>query len=241
MTDEKEGIGPDAETTPPEASEAQTKAALDTGKVTAPSDRSVQKVELDLDDAAFLDEEDDIEEEPAKPEKKQPAKKIEKKARKPFTLKEHKKSLSAGIVLFLVAAVLVWRFVVRPAPQVTPPEPLQQEEAVSPPAKEQPAEPAEHVISFEPFWLEFDVNGDYRFLTCRFAFPVEGDLLKTEVETKRVLIRDAVYYYFKNKDIVFLGDSDNSEKLKTDLLEIINQYLGNGQLQEILIQEYRVE
>jgi flagellar FliL protein len=243
MADDKEGIGPEAENQPPAQSDAQKKASLDRGTITAPSNRSVQKVELDLDDAVFLDEEDDveeIEEKPPKPEKKKPAKKPKKSDREPFSFQKNKRFLFVGIALLLAGAVLIWWFFLKPKPQITP-VPPQQEETVSRQPEKESSELTENVISFEPFWLEFDVNGTYRFLTCRFTFPVKGDLLKTEVDSKRIIIRDAVYYYFKNKDIVFLGNTDNADKLKSDLLAIINQYLGNGQLQEILIQEYRIE
>jgi flagellar FliL protein len=237
MADDKEGIGPEAENQPPTASDAQEKASIDTGTVTAPSNRSLQKVELDLDDAVFLDDEDEIEEPPAEPEKKEPV----EEDKQPSFFWKYKKFFLAAIALLLVGSALFWWLFVKPEPLVTPPEPAQENQAVSEPPEKESPELTEHVMAFEPFWLEFEVNGTYRFLTCRFTFPVEGDLLRTEVDTKRIIIRDAVYYYFKNKDIVFLGNTDNGDKLKTDLLEIINQYLGNGQLEEILIQEYRVE
>ncbi len=216
----------------------EKKATLDTGKITAPDVRATQKVELDLEDAAFLDDDDEEEEE------------------SPQTSfgdldatddgEEEKKSFWTGktIILLLLLAMLagtaVYWFFLRPKPQ-QPPPPVKKETAAPAPKKEVPPELAEHHVAFEPFWVEFEVNGTCRFLTCRFSFPMRGDILRMEVEQKRLILRDAVYYYFKNKDLVFLGNKDNADKLKTDLLEIVNQYLGNGQLGEILIQEYRVE
>ncbi len=241
MADDQEAIAPQNADEPSAETDEQEKAAIDTGKITAPSNRSMQKVELDLDDAAFLDDEEEIEDEPAEADKKALQEKDEKPAKKPFPFWKYKKFILAGLAVVLVGVMLfLWMFL-RPKHDVPPvPPPVPEEESVPPP-KEEPPELTEYLMSFEPFWVEFETNGTYRFLTCRFSFPVQGDVLKFEVDKKRIIIRDAVYYYFKNKNLVFLDNSDNAGTLKIDLLEIINQYLGNGQLEEILIQEYRVQ
>jgi flagellar FliL protein len=240
MAEDQEDIVSQEGKKSPAETDPQPKVTLDTGKIAAPSARSLQKVELDLDDAVFL--EDDDEEEDLPPAQTSV---VQEEGAKPLQppahIRNYKKLLViAGLAIIGMAiAFSVW-MVVRPGDKTPPPGPSPDKEITLPAPKEAP-ELTEHVMSFDPFWVEFNVNGTYRFLTCRFSFPVKGDLLQHEVNRKRIIIRDAVYYYLRNKDLVFLANKDNGDKLKSDLLEIINQYLGNGQLEEILIQEYRVQ
>ncbi|GAU09051.1 flagellar basal body-associated FliL family protein [Desulfoplanes formicivorans] len=241
MADDQEDIVSQNVNESPSETDQQPKVTLDTGKIGAPSGRSLQKVELDLDDAVFLDVEDDEEEASSQPQDPLLQDKHEEPGqRQPKQWNYKKIIIFAGIAFVCIAIIISLWMLLRPEPEAPPPAPIQNKKTTSPPRKE-PPELTEHVMAFDPFWVEFNVNGTNRFLTCRFSFPVKGDLLQYEVNRKRIIIRDAVYYYFKNKDLVFLANKNNGDKLKSDLLEIINQYLGNGQLEEILIQEYRVQ
>ncbi|WP_462325337.1 flagellar basal body-associated FliL family protein [Desulfoplanes sp.] len=237
-----EAIDPDSK------EENADKANLDGGEIGSELSRAAAKVELDLDDAIFLDEEEEEESEDSSPppDKAESSEKKEKAAKKltGFSLWRSKKILFIAIPFLLgVAATLAW-VMLKPEPGPPPPEQPAQEEA--PPQRQEvapppPVELTGFTISLDPFWVEHETNGTYRFLSCQFAFPVKGDVLKHEINKKRIILRDAVYYYLRNKDLLFLRDKNNVEKLKKDLLEIINQYLGNGQIEEILIQDYRVE
>lgn len=205
--------------------------------------RAEEKVELDLDDAPFLR----AEAEPAPPPKAEKQLKLDAPEEKPQkkglgALLANKKLLIAlaAALLLLIGGGGTWWFVLR-KPAEKPAEP----QKIVVPSEPKPAEapkPATPVISLEPFWVEQrDAEGNIRFLVCKFAAPATDPKLIAEVQGKKVVIRDAVYYYLKNKSLVFLTDGANADTLKKDLLTIINGYLSLGKLEDLLIENYLVK
>ncbi len=61
------------------------------------------------------------------------------------------------------------------------------------------------------------------------------------IERGTIVVRDAVYYYLKNKSMEFLTDKKNTETLKKDVLSVINQFIGAQPLDNLLIEEYLVK
>ncbi|MFW5837501.1 MAG: flagellar basal body-associated FliL family protein [Desulfovibrionaceae bacterium] len=223
----------------------EDKAQLDQGEIAT---RATQKVDLDLDDAPFLEEEEEdeeeIEEEPDK-EREKP-----KKERKPLVLPLWLKNkfvilgAAAAVVLFLLGFVVNWLFFgeeeqVAEDPQSIPMEQPEPNKTAQPQAK--PEAPGEILIRLDPFWVEQkDDKGDIRFLFARFALSTTNEKLAGEFQRKLVLLRDAIFYYLKNKDLAFLSDKKNSQTLKKDLLTVINQYMGSAQFDTLLIEQYLI-
>jgi len=219
------------------------KALLDTEELReqGPSGAS-DKVELDLEDAPFLEEEEEELPAPAQttglvlPESDEKPSLLE-------LVKRHKfKVIGVGSVLFLLFLVAFYFLFFRasaPAPDLAA-EP-QAATAEPAPEPEEPA-PAEHVVALEPFWVEHHTdNGTIRFLHCRFSAATTDEKLAWEVGHKKIVLRDAIFYYLKNKDLTFLTDKNNVETLKKDLLSVMNQYLSTAQLDTLLIEEYLVK
>ncbi|NJB67052.1 flagellar FliL protein [Desulfobaculum xiamenense] len=221
------------------------KAELDTDELNASLPRESQKVELDLEDAPFLDEEEEEEEEP-QPEAAAPAPVLEEAGEKgPVWFKNLRIVIPAAAALLLVVAGLsVWLFMRQPAPPEAEPE-ATTEEVI--PAEEQPmavpeGEMQEFLVAFEPFWVEQrDTSGNVRFLVCRFSTVTDDEKLSFEVAQKMVILRDAIFYYLKNKDLTYLADTNNAEALKADILSVMNQYLSTGRIETLLIEEYLVK
>jgi flagellar FliL protein len=218
--------------------QADDKATLDTEKLAEDVPRGLQKVELDLDDALFLDvEEEEPKPKAPEPEAPPPAPQPESAPTKPPLWKRPAVLAAAGVLLFLLGGLVV--YLLLPTKEATPPPP-------PPPPKEEkkPQKPPQekpitlHTITFEPFMVEYDHNGTTRFLTCKFSISGIPDILEWEVRRKKIILRDAVYYYLRNKGLSFLSDTKNAEKLKEDILAVMNQYLGNGQIETLLIDEY---
>ncbi len=65
--------------------------------------------------------------------------------------------------------------------------------------------------------------------------------LAWEINRKKTVLRDAIYYYLKKQDLIFLRDKQNADNLKKDLLSVVNQYLSNGKLSRLLIEEYFIK
>lgn len=196
------------------------------------------KVELDLDDAPFLDEEEEEEEEEVAEEEEEE----EKEPRKKLDVKEllkDKRILFGGIgglvlLLVLLLAIIFWPSE-EPPPFPETPEGTQQQ------VEETPPPPAEHIVAFKPFWVEHVTeDGAVRLLYFKFSALTNNEKLAWELSHKRLVLRDAVFYYLKNKDLGFLSDKSKADMLKKDILSVVNQYLNVDQVEELLIEEYLV-
>lgn len=211
------------------------KAVLDTEELAdVGGGPGTDKVELDLDDAPFLDEDDEEEEQLPSYDEEEPSEEEE------TFFQKNKKIIVFGSGFFvLLALVLIALLYFAPWKEPPPPPPPPEEVPV---IEEEPPPPPEFIVSWDPFWVEHtDDEGKVRFLICRFAAPTPNEKLAWELEFKKVNIRDAIFYYLRNKDLTFLSDKGNVETLKKDLLNVVNQYLSNGQLENLLIEEYLVK
>jgi len=231
-------IVPDMDDFPEEQKE---KALLDAEELKGPdvSTLDKDKVELDLDDAPFLDEEEVEEEKPAAVDA--PAvKQIDDQPKGLKKLLANKKILYGAIGgLVLIIGLVVWLLL--PKKKAVEPPPLPPPVVEKKPEPE-PPKPDEVKIVFEPFWVELpDEKGTPRLLVCKFITTTANQALQTEIEAKTLVLRDAMYYYLKNKNLTFLTDKKNSDLLKRDMLAVMNQYLEFDELKDILIEEYLVK
>jgi flagellar FliL protein len=83
-------------------------------------------------------------------------------------------------------------------------------------------------------------EGEIRFLYCRFATPTDSPLLQAELEAKKVLVRDAIYYYLSNNPLTFLSALDKQQNLKADIISVINEHVSSAKLSELYFEEYMV-
>jgi len=209
---------------------------------TSEPSRGTQKVELDLDDAPFLEEEEEVKPEPAKPSQ---AMSLEPAAEeKPAAPANRKKLIiigAAALVLLIVAGVAV-KFLFFKGPAAPAPE--KTEQAASKEANATPPEPEkpEIQVRLEPFWVEQKGEGDeIRFLTVRILLTTTDPSIAKEFQAKTLEARNAIFYYLKNKDVHFLADEHNTEKLKAELLLVINQYVSDGKFEMLMFEEYVVK
>ncbi|WP_035067494.1 flagellar basal body-associated FliL family protein [Nitratidesulfovibrio termitidis] len=237
-------------------SDEEGKAELDAGQLDVDSlgPPVEDKVELDLEDAPFLLPE----EEKAPPPPPQAAQTLALSPegdapKKKFSLNlagllANKKLLIivvAVLVLLLAGGGAAW-FLLRKK-EAPPPSPEAAVQKIvvpqqAPPPPPEPAKPAQTILSWEPFWVEQkDTKGAIRFLVVKFSAPTENQKLVFEAQAKKVVIRDAVYYYLKNKSLTYLTDAANAETLKKDILAIMNEYLSIGKLEDLLIENYLVK
>lgn len=205
-------------------------------------DRAKDKVELDLDDAPFLEEEeeedfhDDASTQDGEDGSKDPVS-IEQ-----TTSKGHgkdRKKLFLVIIIFLLIALLITVYLLffSGKKDIPPTDPVTTEER---PALE-PEEPAfDEIINLEPFMVEIRTQESIRFLHTKFSLPAHNEKLAREIKDKNIILRDAIYYYLNNQEIIFLLNKDNTSRIKNDLLSVVNQYLSSGNIEDILIEEYLV-
>lgn len=86
---------------------------------------------------------------------------------------------------------------------------------------------------------EFTVNladeGGRKYLRVELSvgYDKENSKLEEELNSNIVVVRDTIIFYFKSKDAEFVNNIDNKEKIKEDLVEIINKELQKGKIEDI--------
>ncbi|KHK04382.1 flagellar basal body-associated FliL family protein [Desulfovibrio sp. TomC] len=227
--------------------DAPVKAKLDDSELSDDLPKALQKVDLDLDDAPFL--EDEPEEAPPAPETHAAGEDL---AAIDATAKpsDKKKFLILGLAVLLLlgggvaAYFLFFKKPAAPPPVVEAPheEPAPPPVMPPPPPPEPPAPKPEIVLTMDPFLIELtDPKGRSRFLTIRFAAATTEHSAELEFMRNRIVVRDAVYYYLKNKSLEFLTDKGNADILKKDVLSVINQFIGSQPLDNLIIEDYLVK
>jgi flagellar FliL protein len=211
---------------PPETPEIQVAQSSGAGQA---------KVELDLEDAPFLQEiktpdppaASDGEKDAAAPD-----------ATAPPPVKKKKRLILAGAALLALIGIgaAAWWFVLR-----TPPHPP---EVVKPELIVVPTKPAVtpkqyYIKEFAPFFIHFsDEKKISRFLICKFSTLSNSPNSERELDRKMISLRDAVYYYLRGKNIDYLLSAQNSLSIKADLVTVLNGYLTQAQIEDVLFESY---
>lgn len=241
--------------------EGDKNVALDDERLEDSVPKGLQKVELDLDDALFLEFEEKEEEPEATPleslpepeEAVPPSEQIEAPAKK-----KRKKiwilGIAAGLCLLLGAGGSY--YFMKSGPEALEEQTSTDQESTTEQHADQGSAPVEghspesaktpppekiEAYSLERFQIEYNQDGKIRFLTCRFSIPDTTEIMRAEIQAKKLFIRDGIYRYLKNSPLLLLDTSQESEKLKTDLAAVINRILKSGQVSEILLEEYVVK
>ena len=218
------------------AGDSGIKAQPDVGTLTLElTPKADAKVALDIDDAPFLREEP----EPLPATKSEMALQPSAAKGDEAARKKKKKLMIAGAVLLLLLAAggaALWWFKLRTPPV---PPPTVEPEIIKVPSASKAIKPAEFVVDFAPFWVELsDEKGGVVFLVCKFAAITGSETLMRETQNKMTTLRDAVYYYLKNKPYQFLLDPDNAVTIKQDLNSVLSGYLGGGKIDDMLFESY---
>ena len=207
-----------------------------------------KKVELDLDDAPFL--EDDEPEPTPEPEKvsaknQDAAPPPAKPSIKNRLLANKKKLILAGggAVVLVAVAIAVNMFLFSDGDKPPPPPPVPDPEKVLvTPQPLPPAPVSNFLMQWEPFWVELkDTEGAVRFLTGKFSIPTDNQTLFIEMNVKKLILRDAIFYYLRNQPIISLTDDAKVQTFKSDILTVLNEHLASGKVNELLIEDYLVQ
>lgn len=241
--------GPDGSSNPRkdalEVEREQGKARLDDTELNIASPKALQKVELDLDDAPFLEEEP--EPEPQAPELSIAPPASEDAPPPVIPLWKRKKVVLSGAGLLLFLIILgTWFFIFRPTPGEQPPPPVEETKApeapAPPPEPEAPPQPPEVALPLAPFLVEkTDDKGGARLVTIKIKIIYREERLGRELELKSFPLRDGLYYNLKNKTLHELTDKNNAEPLREELRGVVNNYLNSGQIETVLFDELLVK
>lgn len=223
--------------------DSQVKAKLDDSELSDDLPKALQKVDLDLDDAPFLEDE---EEEAAPQAVEEEASPFPVEADQPKPSRK-KLFIVVGVVLALAIGAAAFFLLKKPVPapvveEAPPPVEAPPPAEPTPPPPEPPSPQPEIIMAMDPFLIELvDAKGRTRFLTIRFTAATREPAVELEFKRNLIVVRDAVYYYLKNKNLEFLTDRNNAEVLKKDVLSVINQFIGAQPLDNLLIEDFLVK
>ncbi len=211
---------------------------------TTPSSKAEQKVELDLDDAPFLEEEEEKEEQ--EEEKKEEVKEEKKEEVKEEEAPEPKKKkkiifLIAGAVILILIAVSVYFLFFKKEKKKEIKEQKPPEKKIEVKEKPPPPKPKLIQLTLRPFWVDYPLEKGHAYLHLTLVLSYEKGQMTWELIRKRIVIRDAIYYYLKNKKFNFFLNKKNIPLLKKDIKSIINQYLVYGKIKKIYFKDYLIE
>jgi flagellar FliL protein len=234
--------------------DGSSNVALDDERLQDEVPKGLQKVELDLDDALFLEFEEKEEEAPlppeTAPEQEQETTAIvlqETVSPSPGRTKYWLMGIAALLCLMLGAggSYFFMKSTLKDGENAHPPEnpaSIQTEATGSVPEtagpSQEPTQPVTHHL--EKFQVEYVLENQIRFLSCSLSIPNVTEAMRLEIQAKSVFIRDGIYRYLKNAPLSFLDNPDNSDKLKKDLVAVVNQHISSGTVTEILLEEYVV-
>lgn len=106
--------------------------------------------------------------------------------------------------------------------------PTKQEEIKKTPQNEH------YSVPFEPFIIELKNNREGKFLlSISLALGTDDPKIVEEIDTKKAIIRDAVYAFLRTLD--FNTPHHAILQAKKDILEVVNQYISQGNVKEVAI------
>lgn len=245
MSTEPKNAAPPGSTDDP-AEAGLTKAKLDDSELSDELPKALQKVELDLDDAPFL--EDEKEEEPPAPAPEEPETQEAEAPPGPWWKKKIVIFGGAGLLLVILALVAyLFLFSGKKTPPPEPAPPAAEEEKAGEPAAEAPAPPPapeekEYTVVMDPFLVEqTNDKGEVFLVTLQFSTATTSPELEKEITRNSVVLRDSVYYFLKNKQLVYLDDEKTATALKQDIMSVMNQFLGDERIENLFIEKYVVK
>jgi flagellar FliL protein len=217
------------------------KVQLDDFESSLEEESSSRKVELDLDDAPFLewDEEEQEEDEDEELPEPEPETDADQQA-------EERPWWRRGWCIFLLAATLAivagliyylfFHTEISRTPAQKEPQTRQKsfQELLDQPVR----------TDLEPFLVEFTDGGQgqksFRYLHFACALYTKDREVIAELGSRKTDLREAVFDYLQSKDGLPLSDKTNMDQLKNGLLQAVNQRLEAGGFDEVMIQEYVV-
>ncbi len=228
-----------------ENSPQESQASLDQEELT--NERAREKVELDLDDAPFLEEEEEDQgtQGEAPPEEPQEPEAAEKEKRPPPPFWKQNIFIIGAAGGLLLAIILVGAYYLL-SPEEKAPEPSAPEVSQVPEVETEPEELEqeylpEKEVDLKPFLVELETEDRIHFLFTQFSLSVLGEETPREIHDKKPMIRDSIYYYLRHQESDFLQNERNTDQISQEIQEVVSQYLRPDQLQNIVIQDFRVQ
>lgn len=93
--------------------------------------------------------------------------------------------------------------------------------------------------AWAPFWLRLQRDGKEVFVTLSFTTVTTNPKVIQEIQHKEVILRDAIYYYLQN--ITLSSNHETIEKIKKDIVEILNSYISSGTVDSLGVETFFIQ
>ena len=90
-------------------------------------------------------------------------------------------------------------------------------------------------VDLEEFTINLADNGGKRYFKGEISLGYDKDNKKIaeEIENNKVVVRDAIIFYFKGQKAEYINDINNKEQIKEELMEAINKELQKGKITDL--------
>lgn len=231
--------------------------ALDDAQNEGDIPKGLQKVELDLDDALFLEfeEEEPKQEQPPPPAPEPPAPRPQEDADKREQRFWHDKRVvvgGGGLFLFILAGVGYLLLTMLTGPEKKPADPIANVPVTVPaPSESEKTQQSltsgadstqlpVYNINLDPFHIEFNQNNRVRFLMCRVYLTDMTRSTQHELMGRETEVREIIYSYFKTLDFSVVEHGPRSKALTQGLQAAINEHVHNGSIGGVVLDEFVV-
>ncbi len=202
------------------------------------------KVQLDIEDAPFLSEakEEAVNKEKEILEESSTQSNTDSLEAKPEEVpqKSNKKNIIfaiSALLVVIILAVSIWFFFFYSS-GASEESVTESPTIIVVPSVKDVKGPKEYKIIFAPFMVEEQSPTLVSFLQATFTGISKDEKVIREAQGKELVLRDAIYYYLRNKKHSFLIDPGSTMEIKRDLLDIVNGYLSSGKMEDILLENY---
>jgi flagellar FliL protein len=100
---------------------------------------------------------------------------------------------------------------------------------------------SERLISLDPFVVNLDDGGYKRFLKTRIELETRSPGQKAKLVTRTAQMRDAIIVLLTSKRVEDLGGFEGKVVLKSEIERRLNDVLGEGEIQSVLITEFVIQ
>lgn len=90
-------------------------------------------------------------------------------------------------------------------------------------------------VDLEEFTINLADDGGKRYFKGEISLGYDKDDKKVaeEIENNKVVVRDAIIFYFKGQKAEFINDISNKDQIKEELIASINKELQRGKITDL--------
>ncbi|MGP1581030.1 MAG: flagellar basal body-associated protein FliL [Wolinella sp.] len=97
------------------------------------------------------------------------------------------------------------------------------------------------MYAFDQFIVNLTTQSGRRYLKTTMNVELTQPALTAELDTKRAVVRDTVISILSSKSIEEISTSKGKDKLKSELVERLNEFLVDGKIADLFFTEFVIQ